>query len=872
MQKISYMKSVDVLFIIALSEELSVFKTIFSGLETPNHDTGLVLYHHKHERINNLPILDCCTLLIGDQGPEAASNATTSVLKVISPKLVINVGISGRVDSDMNLCDVIIASEADNPLYRSKIKSGSLKLAGKSFPLIRIAEPIAQAISEDPPQLSLLSRLSDLEIMQLRDKKYIGDKPTIHKAPIFATPHVIDDEDYVEDLLTRNRLYGAADMESGAIANACWNSDLVDGHILIVRGISDPANGKKKELDKIRGGIIREISMRNAATVAKHALQHLDLSRNRPSVLFSSNDHYIVEESKQLSISSVLNSIEGEVAKNIPLPTICTKVEEQLLQCHDRQGLLELAHDVFNSEILLTHISSNAVSNLNQTARDYLTAYHVMRCLNADPPSKQEMGNHFRPLSYVYPQRVNRFCKEMMLLVRDEQALTERLLQAAEMLGFKPQELQNRATSKKRMGGKFSVKTNPQARAHACYLLGRLNTQQQQKIASASLERWLDQVFIGQNIAGSMEWNRRQAFVRRLAAINTSQDRMLLRTILISLVQLGKNQRSEDYIKACLRDRNFDELNRGFHLEYYGDIEYDKREAMSHIDDLRPFPLTFERLFSKLEESYKSGENYPLRDIELQTLLSLCQHRHAEGKLEQNCRTRILELLGPVSTSTISSSFQLRGFVRMVLLHLGTTFNYSRMIREVYQLKKQPRTGWIHVKRGRSVKQPESIMEHIGAGALLIQHFVPNSLPQEDVDQLGQDICRSYSKDEILRIFIIHDWAEAYTGDTLSSEKSDDTRRIEEMTMSVIDNFCTYKNIEMGGTFSLWKAFEENHSINAKIAKDIDYLENLMQLELEYEENPDAIPDYLEWKIELLELIRTPLGKRISNIITKKNR
>lgn len=855
---------IDVLFVIALEEEFEIFNDTFSGIKLAGLQNGLDIRPHTIEYFQ-YGNLECRTVVIGDQGPEAATSVMARVLEQYLPALVINLGISGRIDSDFGLGDVVVATDVDNPFFRAKAKNGKIFFAGKSFPLSNLAIPLLAKFRTSPPTLSLASALSENEINVLQKGKLIHGDSKVQQGPIFASTFLVDDAEFAKGIVTgRNRLLGAADMESGAIVSECWKAGIVDGNILVIRGISDPANGDKKDIDKIQNGILRRIAMKNATALVWHAFNFIKFDNDKPQIVFDDNSGSLTLATDV--VIDLLNRFENEIDSGMSVEDICENFNNAAeTNATFKIALPEMCRSAYEEDIQKVHSKSNIIRNINRTGRDYLVALYVMNSLELTIETKLE-GERYHPLEYVYPQRVNRFCKAIMFIKHDEKELVDRLINS--YLSDSHVGKQNKIKNESRtISGVLGLNVvGSQRRAHVCYLLGRLQQDQQRAKAIRHLERWLDDL-LTPKLDGYQVSENRISLTRRLTGMTSSQDRMLLRTILISLVMLGRTRHSEDYIKVCLRDQKFDELNRGFHLEYYGDIEYDPREPMNHIDDLRDCDRTFDHLIRKIKNSINGGTDYPLRSIELQTLLSLCQHRHVAHKLSIHQANQIVDLLSNSSVVDLSDSVQLRGYALMISEHLSTKLYPGQLMLDAYRLKKIPRSGWNAKKEKqfeRFVETPESIMEHMAAGMMMIQLYLPEKLSFDDQQNFGKENASAYSKNKILRMFLIHDWAEAYTGDLLPWERSDETKAREEMIMSKIDNFSTYEGVEMAGTYSLWKEFESGTTVNAKIAKDIDLLENLQQLEIENKNPSTKIPDYAEWKSGLQSNLRTSIGKRIA--------
>ncbi|KAM4125742.1 hypothetical protein ACB094_01G333300 [Castanea mollissima] len=139
-----------------------------------------------------------------------------------------------------------------------------------------------------------------------------------------------------------------------------------------------------------------------------------------------------------------------------------------------------------------------------------------------------------------------------------------------------------------------------------------------------------------------------------------------------------------------------------------------------------------------------------------------------------------------------------------------------------HRLKTTKRAGWVK----RDVKDPESIADHMYRMGLM-------ALIASDIPGLDRDKC--------IKIAIVHDIAEAIVGDITPSDgisKEEKSRRERE----ALDHMCKLLG---GGSRAqeigeLWLEYEENSSPEAKIVKDLDKVEMILQaLEYENEQGKD---------------------------------
>ncbi|KAI4377689.1 hypothetical protein MLD38_015276 [Melastoma candidum] len=157
-----------------------------------------------------------------------------------------------------------------------------------------------------------------------------------------------------------------------------------------------------------------------------------------------------------------------------------------------------------------------------------------------------------------------------------------------------------------------------------------------------------------------------------------------------------------------------------------------------------------------------------------------------------------------------------------------------------HRLKTTKRTGWVL----RDVKGPESIADHMYRMGLM-------ALVAADIPGVDRDKC--------IKMAIVHDIAEAIVGDITPSDgisKAEKSRRERE----ALEHMCKLLG---GGSRAkeineLWTEYEENSSPEAKVVKDLDKVEMILQA-LEYEN--DQGKDLDEFFQSTAGKFQTELGK-----------
>lgn len=139
-----------------------------------------------------------------------------------------------------------------------------------------------------------------------------------------------------------------------------------------------------------------------------------------------------------------------------------------------------------------------------------------------------------------------------------------------------------------------------------------------------------------------------------------------------------------------------------------------------------------------------------------------------------------------------------------------------------HRLKTTKRTGWVR----RGIQDPESISDHMYRMGIM-------ALIAPDVPGVDRERC--------VKMAIVHDIAEAIVGDIAPSDgipKLEKSRRERE----ALDYMCKLLG---GGSRAeeiaeLWREYEENSSLEAKVVKDFDKVEMILQaLEYENEQGKD---------------------------------
>lgn len=461
----------------------------------------------------------------------------------------------------------------------------------------------------------------------------------------------------------------------------------------------------------------------------------------------------------------------------------------------------------------------NPIFQNNFVVRDFLLANYVIN--NLLNKKRKDIYNK------VFPYEVNRFCKLLMNVNQTNE-----------------KDIYNTIIELLSENADIHINT----KTHFCYLLGRIENKR------LALEAIKTLIKIKKEYENITDFDKEKL--------------LLLRTIYISLIFLGKFDNnyitySNEYLKRLLESGIWNNLNRGFHLEYYGDILINPNEPdlLQHEDDLRSCENTFNRLYYKISEYLNnSSASYPLFEIEVFTICSLIQQRAVFQKtvLDKDIYDKYVLIIDRIlDNQSIHISEMLLKYLEMLKVNISNSIpSIVQFAYDLFHIKTNLRAGW--VKAGTAIERPESIADHTMGTIILAKLFLPEFVSNEP----------DYNKNKIVDILLFHDLAEAYTTDIPKYKKSNTHRELEEKAINYISMISSYDKIDnLIDIQENWTAFEgyAEGDINYKIAKDIDKLENLLQLYIYRSQIDSGV--FEEFNNDLIRNINTPIGQDILQII-----
>jgi nucleoside phosphorylase len=266
--------------IIPLKEEFKEFFKEIEGRFTTEQEAETYhtyyLFNYPFER--EIKPFICAATFIGDMGLTKAALAAEKFISKWRPDLTIMLGIAAGIDGDIKVGDVVVATSVD--CYSESAKAVdeddpghfTLKFAGESYPttqkfinLIRHFEFVQQEIFQNwqmQCQTQLKSILSDELYHQLGESEVIRTSPIIQEAHLASGPFVTASEIFNKWIHSRDRKIKAVEMESGGMMIDIY-SNLHPTETIVLRGISDYGDHRKKQLDMIKEGGLRRYAMGN---------------------------------------------------------------------------------------------------------------------------------------------------------------------------------------------------------------------------------------------------------------------------------------------------------------------------------------------------------------------------------------------------------------------------------------------------------------------------------------------------------------------------------------------------------------------------------------------------------------------------------
>ncbi|KAI0559111.1 Metal-dependent nucleoside 5'-monophosphatase [Gracilaria domingensis] len=167
--------------------------------------------------------------------------------------------------------------------------------------------------------------------------------------------------------------------------------------------------------------------------------------------------------------------------------------------------------------------------------------------------------------------------------------------------------------------------------------------------------------------------------------------------------------------------------------------------------------------------------------------------------------------------------------------------NMLDFFRLIGRLKTTKRTGWVR----SNVNLPESISDHMYRMAL-IAFAIPHK-----------------NRDHLIRMALVHDLAECIVGDITPHDNvsKEQKRQMEEDAMRHIRDDILKGSPAGKDMYELWKEYEDGTTEEAKLMKDIDKFEMILQAD-EYEREQGV--QLQEFFDSTKDVFRTKVGTELN--------
>jgi len=168
---------------------------------------------------------------------------------------------------------------------------------------------------------------------------------------------------------------------------------------------------------------------------------------------------------------------------------------------------------------------------------------------------------------------------------------------------------------------------------------------------------------------------------------------------------------------------------------------------------------------------------------------------------------------------------------------------------QIAGLKTLPRTGW---KMKLNLKDSESVAEHSYMMSVM-------AMVMSDMKNLNTE--------KIIKMSILHDWAESKIGDFMPDEITDEKKtELEEYAMAeLLDDLPSkIKN----DYYDIWNDYKENLSDESRFVHELDKLEMALQGKIyEKEADPEKIKPFIISAVE--QIVDDDLKKVLIEILQK---
>jgi nucleoside phosphorylase len=320
-------KNFDVAIIIPLMEEFYVLEALCPAVYSESHDA--IYYHTLKIAASDYRVV---AVVIGEMGPTPASHITEKVLGHIETKVVVLLGLGGALDKDLKLGDVVVASEVNEFLASSKVvpqgDSFKFEYSGRHwqtpFALTQllgnfnfVAKELYDTWRGNVTRFRGTLKLSPEKLTFTRDL------PTLAIGHIASGNSVGASKAYAIELHGIDRKFQALEMEAAGVLTATQGRE-VPVKTIILRGISDFSDERKRELDQVGNGVWRRYAMYGAATLLLTLLKARDFQKIVGNNVLEATPHSVVAQIQSKGGKAI--AVQGDVPKQADAGEVTLRV------------------------------------------------------------------------------------------------------------------------------------------------------------------------------------------------------------------------------------------------------------------------------------------------------------------------------------------------------------------------------------------------------------------------------------------------------------------------------------------------------------------------------------------------------------------
>ncbi|MBO7218245.1 MAG: HD domain-containing protein [Clostridia bacterium] len=343
----------------------------------------------------------------------------------------------------------------------------------------------------------------------------------------------------------------------------------------------------------------------------------------------------------------------------------------------------------------------------------------------------------------------------------------------------------------------------------------------------------------------------------------------LLRSLNINLIYQNDRDAFIYYASLLLDDKLSNEINRGVHLEFYGDKPYIPNQSkLDFQDDTTKGFKTLNRLCSILDYRIadKDKQIYATA-IEIMNLCSLLQARMIDdGEAVFDARPFAEKCIGYVDwvirQREIKNIAKVASYFEWMKNELFEFVNYN--VKHNRALVFNQLSGLGIEKSDSTFRNiSENTTEHMYSCCLIGMLYLPNNSDEPE-----------YDKNVILQMLFMHDlWEKSSIKDEVEDDDDFIIKTPEQLVMQALFMSGTYPgSVDLSQYMKIWEEWDSCEGINYPIARDIDSIQTTYQFCNYYLKHPDEFTyEQMASAISEIDEIETDIGKEITDALIVKN-